>query len=165
MSVLKWLDHNLEESILILFLGLMTVIMGMQVFARYALGNSLYWSEEITRYLFMWSAFLSISYCTKRCISIKIEQFVDLFPQKGESLFKLLNHTVELLFFFYLLPCAWHYLLTSIESGQVSPACGIPMYYVQAAPFVCFLLAAFRIAQRWAAEFLVVKGEKTCRRS
>lgn len=162
MSFLKWLDHNLEECILILFLGLMAVIMGVQVFARYVLGNSLYWSEEITRYLFIWSAFLSVSYCTRRCISIKIEQFVDMFPKRGESLFKLLNHTIELLFFLYLIPCAWHYLQASVISGQVSPACGIPMYFVQSAPLTGFLLAAFRIVQRWIAEFQAVKGGNKC---
>lgn len=159
MRRIKWLDDNLEEWLLIALLGLMTGIMGIQVFARYILGNSLFWSEEITRYLFVWTGFLSVSYCTKKCISIKIEQFVDVFPKRGKSLFKLINHTMELAFFFYLIPCAWAYLLSAVRSGQVSPACGIPMYYIQAAPFVCFLLAAFRIVQRWLAELHTVRGK------
>ena len=45
------------------------------------------------------------------------------------------------------------YLMTTIESGQVSPACGIPMYYIQSAPLICFALCAFRIAQRWILEW------------
>ena len=53
--MLKWLDENLEEFLMVALLIAMTVIMGIQVFARYALGASLSWSEELTRYLFIWS--------------------------------------------------------------------------------------------------------------
>ena len=124
-------------------------------------------SEELTRYLFIWSGFLSVSYCTKKCISIKIEQFVAVFPKRGKALFKLVNHTLELTFFVYLIPFAVRYLQSAISSGQVSPACHIPMYYIQAAPLVSFILVAFRILQRWIAEFKTVRGkdkedEKAC---
>jgi len=51
-KILHWLDENLEEFILVIFLIAMTLIMGIQVFCRYVLGMSLSWSEELTRYLF-----------------------------------------------------------------------------------------------------------------
>ena len=144
-KVFRWLDDSLEETLMVITLILMTVIMGIQVFSRYALGASLSWSEELTRYLFVWEGFLSVSYCTKKCISIKIEQFVAMFPRRGKAIFKLVNHTFELIFFFYLIPFAVKYLISAVESGQVSPACHIPMYYVQAAPLVSFVLVAIRI--------------------
>ncbi len=40
MKLLKWLDANLEEVILILLLICMVIIMGIQVFARYAMNQS-----------------------------------------------------------------------------------------------------------------------------
>ena len=86
-----WLDNYLEEFFMVISLILMTVIMGIQVFSRYVLGSAPSWSEEITRYLFVWSGFLSVSYCTKKCISIKIEQFVSIFPRRGKALFKLVS--------------------------------------------------------------------------
>lgn len=70
--MLKWLNENLEEFLMVALLIAMTVIMGIQVFARYALGASLSWSEEITRYLFIWSGFLSVSYCTKNVFQLKL---------------------------------------------------------------------------------------------
>lgn len=147
-KLLHGLDEYLEEVLLVILLAGMAVIMGIQVFCRYVLSMSLSWSEELTRYLFIWAGFLSISYCTKRCISIKIEQFVALFPKRGKALFKVINHTVELVLFFYLLPFSWRYLYSAIATGQTSPALGIPMYLVQAAPLAGFLLAAVRILQR-----------------
>lgn len=70
------IDESLEEILMVLMLAAMTLIMGCQVFSRYILGVSLSWSEEITRYLFIWSAFLSVSLCTRKCISIKVDQFI-----------------------------------------------------------------------------------------
>ena len=104
MKIIKWLDDNFEEFILVILLLAMTLIMGIQVFTRYLLGNSLAWSEEITRYLFIWSGFISVSYCTKKCISIKIEQFISIFPKRGKAMIKLVNHTIEIIFFLFLIP-------------------------------------------------------------
>ena len=86
---LKWLDHNLEEFLLVILLAGMALIMGIQVFSRFALKTSLSWTEELTRYLFIWSGFISVSYCTKRCISIKIEQFVAVFSRRTKAIFKV----------------------------------------------------------------------------
>jgi TRAP-type C4-dicarboxylate transport system permease small subunit len=155
-KLLHALDEYLEEFLMVIFLIAMTLIMGIQVFSRYVLGVSLSWSEEITRYLFIWSAFLSVSLCTRKCISIKIDQFIKMFSHRGVTMFKILNLTVEFVFFVYLIPYAWQYLQATIESGQVSPACGIPMYYVQSAPLFSFVLCAFRIAQRWVGEWRIL---------
>lgn len=159
-KIINCIDEYLEEIILVFLLAAMAVIMGIQVFYRYALSMSLTWSEELTRYLFIWAGFLSVSYCTKKCISIKIEQFVALFPKRGKALFKVVNHTIELVLFLYLIPFAWKYFYSAIETGQVSPALGIPMYYVQAAPLAGFILVAIRIIQRWIVEFNTVRGKE-----
>ena len=159
-KVLHWLDENLEEFLLVVFLIAMALIMGIQVLSRYVLGQSLSWSEEITRYLFIWSGFLSVSYCSKKCLSIKIEQFVAIFPRRGKALFKVANHTFELIFFLYMIPFATSYLLSAIKSGQLSPACHLPMYCVQAAPRSSFVLVALRVLQRWIIEFRVARGEQ-----
>lgn len=158
-KVWNWIDNYLEETLLVIALAAMAVIMGVQVFCRYVLSASLSWSEELTRYIFIWAGFLSISYCTKKCISIKIEQFVALFPKRGKAVFKVVNHTFELILFLYLIPFAWQYLMSAVANGQTSPAMGIPMYFVQAAPLVGFTLAAVRVFRRWIAEFKTARGK------
>ena len=152
-KALQWLDENLEEVLLVIALAAMAVIMGIQVIARYIFGASLSWSEELTRYIFIWAGFLSVSYCTKKCISIKIEQFVAMFPKRGKAIFKGVNHTFELILCLYLIPFAWKYLLSAIANGQTSPAMGIPRYDVQAAPLMGFILSAIRVFQRWIIEW------------
>ena len=153
MRGLKWLDENFEEFILVILLVCITLIMGIQICARYVFNNPLTWTEELTRFIFIWSGFLSISYCTKKCISIKVEQLLEMLSPRQCAGVKVFTHTIELVFFIYLIPFAWSYLLSAIQSGQISPACNIPMYYVQVAPLFSFLLVIFRIAQRWVVEF------------
>lgn len=159
-KIVNWLDNNLEEFLLVIALAAMVVIMGIQVIARYVFGSSLSWSEELTRYIFVWAGFLSVSYCTKKCISIKVEQFVAMFPKRGKAVFKGVNHTFELILFLYLIPFAWKYLMSAVANGQTSPAMGIPMYYVQAAPLVGFVLTAIRVFQRWIIEWKRVFGKE-----
>lgn len=157
-KILHWLDQYLEEALLGIFLLAMTLIMGIQVFCRYVLQTSLSWSEELTRYLFIWSGFLSVSYCTKYCISIKIEQFAASLSRRNKAILKVVNHTIELVFFVYMIPFAWSFFMSSVHNGQVSPALQIPMYWVQAAPFVSFVLVSIRIIQRWIIEFKIARG-------
>lgn len=158
-KVLNWLDANLEQFLLCILLAAMAIVMGILVFCRYVLSMSLSWSEELTRYLFIWSGFLSVSYCTKYCISIKIEQFAAKLKRRPRAILKVVNHTIELAFFLYMIPFAWSYFVSSIQNGQVSPAMGMPMYYVQAAPLVSFILTAFRILQRWIIELRISLGQ------
>lgn len=158
-KVFSFLEENLEELLMVILLVAMAGIMGIQVFSRYILRLSLSWSEEVTRYLFIWSAFLSVSLCTKKCISIKIDQFIKMFNKRGEAFLKLINLTVSIVFFVYLIPYAYYYLQTTIESGQVSPACGIPMQYIQSAPLICFVLTTIRLIQRWIINLEIVMNK------
>ena len=61
-KVFVWLNDSLAEFLMVASLILMTLIMGIQVFSRYVLGASLSWSEELTRYIFVWAGFLSVSF-------------------------------------------------------------------------------------------------------
>lgn len=163
MKVVKWLDENLEEAVLIVLLILMVLVMGIQIVARYCLNASLSWTEELTRYLFVWSAFISISYCVKKRISIKIEQFINILPNKGKTGLRLFRHTLVFVFCMYIIPFSFEYLKDSIEFGATSPALGIPMYLIQCAPLVGFILLAIRVAQAWVREFRHIKSGEVSR--
>lgn len=118
MKIIRWLDDNLEEALLIALLVTMTLLMGLQVFSRYILNASLSWSEELTRYLFIWSGFLSISYCIKKWISIKIDQVILMFPKPVYVVAQLVLNVILFALFAFL---AWHavtYLQMSIASAQ-----------------------------------------------
>lgn len=156
MKIIKKIDDNFEELLLMLLLAIMAMVMGVQVVARYVFNYSLTWSEELTRYMFVWSAFLSISYCTKKQISIKIEQIVSMLPTKLHAIFKIIEKAVMLVFFVYMIKYAYNFVQASVLSGQISPACRIPMYFIQVAPLVGFILTIIRLIQGLVYEFMVL---------
>lgn len=164
MKLLKWLDEHFEESILGVLLFVMMMIMGVQVASRYVLGNSLSWSEEITRFCFIWTGFISISYCIKNSSNIKIEQFVDLFKNIADGkivvLITLITFAIEIVFFGYVFPFAFHYVHSAYLSQATSPACGIPMWMIQSITVFSFGLCEIRLIQNFLKTFAQLKGEK-----
>ena len=165
MKGIKWLDRHFEEILLVALLFAMMIIMGIQIFARYALSNSLSWSEEITRFCFIWTGFLSISYCVKNSKSIKIEQFVEWFKDdfggRGVHMFRLVSYLIELVLFAYLLPFAFHFVKLSYMSKAASPAVGIPMWMVQSITVLSFGLCEIRLLQKFVERILMIrKGVK-----
>lgn len=161
MKAVKWIDQYLEEVVMIIMLVAMVLIMGIQVTARYVFSSSLSWSEEITRYLFICSGFLSASFCIKKGASVKIDQLLKAVPGKGFHVLKLVSYSVQIVFFSYLIPFAWEYVKSGIASGQVSPACGIPMYMIQMSTVISFVLCVIRLIQKWVMHFEVIIGVRT----
>lgn len=159
MKIIKWIDENIEETILIGLLVAITCVMGVQIFYRYIFNNSLTWSEELTRYLFIYSGFISVSYCTKRFISIRIDQITKMFSKKMYVVLQLLLNIILFTFFIYLSYYSFGYLMMSIDSNQLSPALEIPMYYIQVAPLIGFSMASIRAMQQIILDITkLVKG-------
>lgn len=158
MSAVKWLDEHLEELLLTLLLIGIAAIMVIQVIARYVFNYSLSWSDELARYFLVWSTFLSVSFCVKRRISIKIDQVQNALPKHQIPWVKMLRHTVVFVFCILMIPYSWTYVQQSVSSGATSPALRIPMVFIQCAPLVGFVLLAFRVAQAWLREFRASRG-------
>lgn len=148
MKIVKWLNKNFEESILIVLLMVMTVIMGSQVVARYIFNYSISWSEELTRYLFVWSGFLSISFAVEKALAIRIDMLVNILNMKTRKIFFILDYIIELVLFTYLVPTACSAMVKVFVNGRTSTAMGMPMWILQTAPAVGFILADLRVIQK-----------------
>ncbi len=160
MKKIKWLNEHLEEFILAALLIFIVSLMGIQILARYLFNNSLSWSEELTRYAFVWSAFISVSFCIKNQSSIKIEQVSNLFPKTVRKLIELTSLIIIFVFMGILLKTSFEVVQSAMQSGQKSAALRIPMYYVQMSSLVAFALAELRTFQRILAlvrEFRLAK--------
>lgn len=150
---LKWLDENLEEILMsVLLIGISVLVIG-QVVARYLFNSSLSWSDELARYFLVWSTFLSVSYCVKKRISIKIDQFQNAMPKGSIPWIKMIRHTIVFVFCILMIPYAWEYVRQAAFNGSTSPALKLPMYYIQSAPLVGLLLLTVRVAQAWVREY------------
>lgn len=156
MKIVKWIDKNLEEVILITLLILMTLIMGLQITMRYVFKSSLSWSEELVRFMFVWSAFISIPYCIKHGKSIKIDQFRNAFPESIKKVLLITDKIIIFILFAILTYYAVDVVRATLVSGQTSAALGLPMEIVQVSTVLGFGLACIRTLQNFLR---VLKGE------
>ena len=77
--LLAGMDWVLDKLTLVL-LVLLNLVVGMQVFSRYVLNHSLYWSEELARYMFIWLVFASAAIVLRKDRHIQVTAFVDILP-------------------------------------------------------------------------------------
>ncbi len=103
-KVVKTIDR-IEDTCLIVMFAAMVGIIFFQVIMRYVFNNSLSWSEEMGKFLFVWISWLGIGIGHRRKEHIKITMLVDKLPYR-------LNKAAE--------------ALTEIILIAI---CGITMYY------------------------------------
>lgn len=144
MKVLKWLDANLEKYCCVVLMSVMTLIIFIQVVARYVFQNSLSWSEELARYIFIWLVYLGISYGCQMRKHIKIDAALGLFPKNLRKYIVIVGDLFFLAFAVYVAYTGFGY---SIKQTRVSSAMGIPFKYVYISTFVGFSLAVIRQIQ------------------
>lgn len=131
--------------------------MMLQITMRYVFNASLSWPEEITRYCFVWSTFIGISYSIKRGIMLKIDAILALLPQKIQKLVDVITQVIVLAFFAFLLWHSFDVVQGIFKSGQKSPAMNIPMYQVYSCTIVGFSLAVIRALQNLALTFKITE--------
>ena len=125
-------------------MSVMTVIIFVQVVARYVFQNSLSWSEELARYIFICLVYLGISYGCQMRKHIKIDAALLLFPKNMRKYIVIIG---DLFFLFFAIYVAYTGFGYSIKQTRVSSAMGIPFKYVYISTFVGFGLAAIRQIQ------------------
>lgn len=153
MKVLKWLDENFEEKLMGLALWGIVVIMGIQVIMRYVFRSSLVWSEEVSRYLFIWMVFVGMSYGIKNGSHMRIDMLEHFFPKLKKGL-GMLADLCFLTFAAYMIGPGITVIESLLITGQTSPAGEIPMYIVYTGLLVGFILVLFRIVQKYILKFL-----------
>ncbi len=144
---------------MMLMLFMIAVVMGYAIFMRYVMNNSLSWAEEITRYFFVWSSFLSLSFCLKRGSSIKIDMILNTLPAPLQKLNLVVINVVMLACFGYLLRGAVNVTIGMFRSGQSTPALELPMYIVYGSAMVGFFLAVIRTFQNLLGLFSRASGK------
>jgi len=155
MKVIKWLDSHIEEIILVALLVAMAVILLIQIIMRRIVGSSLSWAEEVTRYMFVWSGFLSISLTIKHHTAMRLTLFVDSMPEKVRKFLGVFAYLLMAVFFGFMTIVAYAQLGSM---NQTSAALEIPMVTMYLSPLIGFALTTIRCIQEL---FKLRKGDES----
>ena len=162
MKVIKLLDARLEEIIVVGTLVLMSAIIGVQVFMRYVMQNSLSWSEELSRYLFVLFVNIGISFCVKTKKHIRVEVFTMWLPQRTQAVIRI---TADIIFLAFALVIIYYGFITASKIftlNQTSPALGIPMGFIYVTLPLSYIMVMIRLVQNIAEavrNFKLSQGE------
>ena len=157
---LKWLDEDLEETILMILLVAIAVVMMAQVVMRYFFRQSMSWPEEFCRFCFVYSGFISMGYCVRRGKMLKVDILVTFFPKFLQRVLDLVGRVVTLLFFAYLGFYAYQATMNSYRGGMTSPAMEVPMWFIYAAALIGSALGFIRQIQDLYRFFKPAEVEK-----
>lgn len=100
---------RLEETLIAVFLGLMTVITFANVIARYVFNDNLLWALEATVFLFAWLVLLGASYAVKRSLHLGIDLLINALGPAARRALGLVSVAACLAFAVLLLIGSWDY--------------------------------------------------------
>jgi TRAP-type C4-dicarboxylate transport system permease small subunit len=119
---------NRIAEILLFAIGLgMAILTGAQVFSRYLLNHSLFWSEEVGRICLVWISFLGASAAYKRRVHIGVDFLVVRLPRHIQHLTAVLVLLLSMLFFSILI--AYGASFAYFVAGQKTAALGLPLIF------------------------------------
>lgn len=131
MSALERLSATLNGWIEYLLFGIglsMTVVVAVQVFFRYGLNQSLFWSEELARYLLVWLSFLGASVAYRRKAHPGIDLLQAKMPATLQRLSAITVHLASLALFIVMI--VYGYRFAYFVRLQISPALYLPKWIV-----------------------------------
>lgn len=82
ISTLSDITNKLISKFVVLLIFLLSLLLGVAVFYRYALNDSIYWSNEVARYLLAYIVFLGSTMAHKHKVHIRIDMIFSYISDK-----------------------------------------------------------------------------------
>ena len=108
-SVRESLIDRLEENLISILLGVMTLVTFSNVVARKAFNSNILWGLELTVFLFGWLVLLGASYAVKKGSHLGVDAIINLLSKPARRVLALIAALICVGFSFLLLKGAWDY--------------------------------------------------------
>lgn len=123
----KFLDmiEAVQKAILAVSVPVMVFIMMYQVILRYVFSNSNAWSEELTRYLFIFNVMFASAIAVRRNSHLQIDILINLLKPKVKCAFTIVATLVGIVFLGLLFKYCLDLCVQAARN--ISPGVGISM--------------------------------------
>lgn len=138
---------NIEGYLCKFFLGFFVILLFIQVVMRVVFQSSLTWSEEASRFAFVWFAFLGASYAARLGAHNRVTFQFKFLPKKYGDMSQLIADLIWIVFNTVMTVKSIETIKDMLEFPFYSPALDLPMYYVYMLFPIAFTLMTIRIIQ------------------
>ncbi len=122
---------NLWMQRLISMMGIaMTVIVASQVFSRYVLNHSLFWSEELARIILVWLTFFAATVAYYHQVHPGVDTIFQRLPGPVKKTAALISWLAGLVLFVVMI--IWGIKFAWFVRLQITPALNLPKWIVMA---------------------------------
>ena len=111
--------------ILVTALSLIVILVFSNVVLRYIFGSGIIWSQELSRYLFVWMTFIGAIIAFKHNDHLAINMVVKRLPGFYKKIAVTLNYLIILFILALIFHGSWK--MTVLNFDSTSPATGLPL--------------------------------------
>jgi len=137
MKKLNALFFRLAEGLLVLMLSTMVVMVFGNVVLRYGFNSGLDYSEELSRFLFIWITFLGAVIAMRENAHLGLDTLIRVLPRAGKKFCFGLSNLMMLGCCGLMFYGTWRQ--HQINATTMSPVTGLPMIWVYGVGYVASL--------------------------
>jgi TRAP-type C4-dicarboxylate transport system permease small subunit len=153
IALLKGLYERFEEILCVTCVGVMVACLMFQVGTRWVTGAGVAWTEELSRFSFLWAVFSAAALVAKQGSHVRISAQYLLMPTKYRLVFRAFTDLLWICFNLYVAWISWQVIAGALVFPEVSPTLHIVRAYVEMIIPFGFILMSWRIVEgyiiRW----------------
>ena len=152
-SLIRKLYDHFEEILSVTCVGVMVACLMLQVGARWFGGHGLPWTEELSRFAFLWAVFSAAALVAKHGSHVRITAQYLLMPPKYRLGFRMFTDAIWIGFNLYIAWTSWEVVSGGLEFPELSPTLKIVRSYVEMIIPFGFVLMSWRIVEGYVIRF------------
>ena len=152
-SLIRKLYDHFEEILSVTCVGVMVACLMLQVGARWVTGSGVPWTEELSRFAFLWTVFSAAPLVAKQCAHVRITAQYLLMPPKYRLGFRFFTDVIWIGFNLYIAWASWEVVSSGLQFPELSPTLKIVRSYVEMIIPFGFVLMSFRIAEGYVVRW------------
>lgn len=137
---------KVEYFLVAVMIAVMAIVNFLQVVFRYVIEGSLPWSEELLRFLFVWTTFLGAGIGVRKGAHLGLTIIVNNLPPKLKKFVVFINYLICIVFSAIIGMLGLSIVSMQAEFNVRSSAMVLPMYWISLAIPVSFALIILHFA-------------------
>jgi TRAP-type transport system small permease protein len=119
------LANGTLNILVVLSLAMMSILVFGNVVLRYIFNSGITWSEEMSRFLFVWMVFLGAIAALRENMHLGVDIVINALPRKAKKVVFIISNLLVLYVLWLLLNGSWKMAVLNMNSK--APATGTPL--------------------------------------